>query len=75
MKKILIFAAAILLPVLALAQDASDTINLPANFNDSIWSQAQLLFTSFSGYVDMIIGVILALVVIDFIIGALHSKK
>jgi len=68
MKKILIaLAASLLAPAAALAQTASDTINLPAGFNDSIWTQAGLLFNSFSGYIELIVGVILATIVIEII--------
>ncbi len=77
-KKLLIIltaAAALVLPIAALAQDASDTINLPPTFVDSIWAQAQLLFTSFSSYTNMIIGVILALLVIGELIHLLRNPN
>jgi hypothetical protein len=78
MKKLLIILAvapvALALPFLALAQDASDTIALPTGFVDMIWGQAALLFTSFAPYIATIVGVILAALVIDIVIGALHHR-
>ena len=68
--------AAALLPAAALAQvTASDTITLPPNFVDNIWAQASLLFTSFSSYTNLIIGVILALLVIGELILMLRGDK
>jgi hypothetical protein len=63
------------LPFLALAQDASDTIALPSNFVDSIWSQASLLFTSLAPYTNMIVGVVLALLVIGELIALLRKPN
>ena len=62
-------------PVAALAQTASDTINLPPGFVDSIWAQATLLFDSFSSYTNMIIGVVLALIVIGELIALLRNPN
>ena len=70
-----ILIAAIALPFVALAQDASDTIALPPNFVDSIWSQASLLFTSLAPYTNMIVGVVLALLVIGELILMLRGDK
>jgi hypothetical protein len=39
-----------------------------------IWGQAALLFTSFAPYIATIVGVILAALVIDIVIGALHHR-
>ena len=63
------------LPFLALAQDASDTIALPSNFVDSIWSQASLLFTSLAPYTNMSVGVVLALLVIGELIALLRKPN
>ncbi len=61
-------------PAIALA-DSSSTISLPSNFNDNIWAQAQNIFTGFQSYIELIVGVILALIVIDAIIGALRNPN
>jgi len=74
MKKLFFLLSAILFfPLAAFAQTASDTINLPPNFNDVIWTQAGLLFTSFSGYIELIVGVILATIVLEIIVGVLRK--
>ena len=72
---LILLLAPFLLPLAALAQDASDTINLPSNFVDTIWSQASLLFTSLAPYTNMIIGVILALLVIGELIALLRNPN
>ena len=77
-KKLLIIltaAAALVLPIAALAQDASDTISLPPNFIDNIWAQATLLFNSFSSYTNMIIGVVLALTIIGELVALLRNPN
>jgi hypothetical protein len=58
-------------PFLALA-DASSSISLPSDFNANIWAQAQALFTGFAGYIELIVGVILAAIVLEIVIGALR---
>jgi nucleoside-specific outer membrane channel protein Tsx len=59
-------------PALALA-DASSTFQLPTDFNANIWSQAGQILTALGPYTEMIIGVILATVVLEIIIGALKK--
>jgi len=48
------------------------TINLPSGFVGDILSNANALFSSFSGYITLIIGIILAAVVIEILIGVLR---
>lgn len=52
---------------------ASDTIQMPPTFINDIFSMAQNLFNSWGGWIATIIGVLLALVAIDFIIGAFRK--
>ena len=75
MKKYLIILLAFL-PASAFAQSATSTITLPDNFNSSIFSQAAALLAmnSIGGYAAAIIGVILAAIVIEILIGALRNK-
>jgi hypothetical protein len=56
----------------ASAQTTS-TINLPADFNANIMGQAQALLatSSLGGFVELIVGVLLAVVVLEILIGAL----
>jgi hypothetical protein len=72
-----IIISSIVFPFLALAQtyDASDTITLPPGLIDGIWSQATLVFNSLSAYTGMIIGVLLAIVVIESIIIMLRKPN
>lgn len=73
MKKFLIILAALFSPLAAFAQ--STTITLPPDFNSSIMSQAQSLLASNSigGFAELVIGVILAAVVLEIIIGAIRK--
>ena len=71
MKKTL-FITILFTPFIALA-DASNTITLDPSFNISVWAQAQSLFNGFSGYISMIVGVILAAVVLEIVIGAIRK--
>jgi hypothetical protein len=48
------------------------TINLPSGFVSDILNNANALFSSFSGYITLIIGIILAAVVIEILIGVLR---
>ena len=70
MKKILLIIS--LFPLSAFAASTS-SIELPASFNSDIWAQASSLFGSFSPYITMIIGVVLAAIVLEILIGALHK--
>lgn len=74
MKKILLSVAFVLsLPAFAFAQIASTTLVVPTNFTGDILAQASALFGSFEGYITLIIGVLLALVAIEFLINAFHK--
>ena len=64
----------LILPVLAFAQDASDTIQLPSDMTAQILSQATALLGSLSSYMELIVGVLLALVVVEFVIGAIRHR-
>lgn len=52
----------------------TSTIALPTDFVANVLNFSQNLFTSWSGYITLIVGVILAALVLDIIIGALHRK-
>jgi len=53
-------------------KNMATTINLPSGFVGDILSNANALFSSFSGYITLIIGIILAAVVIEILIGVLR---
>ena len=75
MKKFLyIFPVVSFLPAFAFAQTASGTIVLPAALTGDILAQATALLTSLEGYMSLIIGVLLALVVVEFVIGAIRHR-
>jgi hypothetical protein len=75
MKKFLyIFPVVAFLPAFAFAQTASGTIVLPAALTGDILAQATALLTSLEGYMSLIIGVLLALVVVEFVIGAIRHR-
>jgi len=78
MKKIFLTIAVLgslaLMPLLALAQVASGTIELPSALTGDILAQATALLTSLEGYMSLIIGVLLALVVVEFVIGAIRHR-
>ena len=71
----IIFPAALLVPVFAFAQTASGTIVLPAALTGDILTQATALLTSLEGYMSLIIGVLLALVVVEFVISAIRHRN
>lgn len=75
MKKIF-YAIPIILfaPVLAFAQ-STPTVQLPSTFTADILSQATALLASMSNFVTLIVGVLLALVVIEFVIGAIRHRQ
>lgn len=76
MKRILVVISTFtFLPVFAFAQSASDTIQLPANFTSDILAQATALLNSLGGFVTLIVGVLLALVVVEFVIGAIRHRQ
>ena len=51
----------------------TSSVSLPPDFTANIWTQANALFTGFSSYIELIIGVILAAVVIEIIISAIRK--
>lgn len=75
MKKIinitLFFLAAAAVPFLAFAQ--TTTISLGDNFNDNTWAQVQNILTGLAPQIELILGVILAAVVLEIIIGAIKK--
>ncbi len=73
MRKILYAIPIFFLPVLAFAQ--TTTVQLPSNFTADILAQATALLTSMEGYISLIVGVLLALVVIEFVIGAIRHRQ
>ena len=66
---------ALFAPVFAFAQTASDTITLPSALTGDILAQATALLTSLEGYMSLIIGVLLALVVVEFVISAIRHRN
>ena len=53
--------------------DSSSSISVDSSFVPGVWAQAQALWDGFSSIIEMIVGVIIALVVIEEIIGALRK--
>ncbi len=79
MKKIFITVSSLVslaffAPAFVFAQTASDTIVLPSNLTGDILAQATALLTSLEGYMSLIIGVLLALVVVEFVISAIRHR-
>jgi hypothetical protein len=54
---------------------ATTTFQLPSGFMPNIWSQTTAMFSALAPYTTAIVGVLLALVAIEFIIGAIHNRK
>jgi Na+/alanine symporter len=75
MKKILklsiVALASFAIPFMAFAQ--STTISLGDDFNNNTWNQVQNILTGLSPQIEMILGVILAAVVLEIIIGAIKK--
>jgi hypothetical protein len=61
-------------PFFAFAQVASGTIQLPSALTADILTQATALLSSLEGYMSLIIGVLLALVVVEFVISAIRHR-
>jgi hypothetical protein len=61
-------------PAFVFAQAATDTIQMPSDLTAQILSQATALLGSLSAYMELIIGVLLALVVVEFVIGAIRHR-
>ena len=77
MKKILYIFPLIdvmVLPSLVFAQVTTSTIQLPSDLTAQIVGQASALLASLSSYMELIIGVLLALVVVEFVIGAIRHR-
>ena len=51
----------------------TSTIVLPSNFNNNLLAQTNMLLGSFAPYIELIVGVLLALVAIEFILSAMHK--
>jgi uncharacterized membrane protein len=64
-----------LAPFFAFAQAASGTIQMPSDMTAQILAQATALLGSLSSYMELIIGVLLALVVVEFVIGAIRHRQ
>lgn len=65
----------LILPTFVFAQSASGTIELPSDMTAQILTQATALLGSLSSYMELIVGVLLALVVVEFIIGAIRHRQ
>lgn len=50
---------------------STSSIQLPPNFNSDILTQATTLLSNFSGYITLIIGIILGVVIIEILIAAI----
>jgi hypothetical protein len=72
MKKIFIISIVAAAPALAFA-DASSTLALPGDFVGNIWSNVTQILSALGPYTETIIGVVLAAVVLEIIIGALKK--
>ena len=57
---------------IAHADQATDTIQLPANFNGNILTIAGDTFANFAPYITLIVGILLAVLVIGILISFLH---
>ena len=68
------FGIVAFLPLFAFAQVASGTIQIPAGFTADILTQATALLGSLEPYISLIVGVLLALVVVEFVIGAIRHR-
>ncbi len=62
------------MPLLAFAQVATDSIQLPSDFTADVLTQSTALLTNLEGYMSLIVGVLLALVVVEFVIGAIRHR-
>jgi len=62
------------MPAFVLAE-VSSTISLPPTFTASIWDQVNAMLSGLQGYIEMIIGVILAVTVIEILIHALRRPN
>lgn len=65
---------ALLVPAFVFAQTATNTIQMPSDLTAQILAQASALLGSLSSYMELIIGVLLALVVVEFVIGAIRHR-
>jgi hypothetical protein len=77
-KKTILLVIPILLaaaPLFAFAQDASDTIQLPSDMIPQILAQASSLLGTLGPYMELILGVLLALVVVESIISAIRHRQ
>jgi hypothetical protein len=54
-------------------QMPTSSLTLPTDFNTNLLGQANLMLGNFAPYVELIVGVLLALVAIKFIIESFHK--
>ena len=57
----------------AMAQTATSSFSLPDNFTSNIWVNVGAVLVPLAPYVELIVGVILAAVVLEIIIGAIKK--
>jgi len=72
MKKFLLPILIIFAPAIALA-DSSSTLSLPPDFVSQIWGNVTMVLTALAPYVETILGVVLAAVLIEVVIGAIKK--
>lgn len=53
---------------------SSTTIDLPTNFTAQIWTVSSDLFNSFSTYTTTIVGVLLAILVLEAVVGMIANR-
>ena len=52
---------------------STSSIQLPTDFISGILTQTTTMLSNFSGYITLIVGILLAVVVIEIIIGAIRK--
>jgi hypothetical protein len=57
----------------AMAQTATSSFTLPDDFTANIWTNVGLMLTPLAPYIELIVGVVLAAVVLEVIIGAIKK--
>ena len=72
-KYIFIISAVAFAPFVALAQTATSSFELPDSFITGVWSNVEGVLIPLAPYLELIVGVILAAVVIEVIIGAIKK--
>ena len=72
-KYIFIISAVAFAPFVALAQTATSSFELPDSFITGVWSNVEGVLIPLAPYLELIVGVVLAAVVIEVIIGAIKK--